>query len=105
VESQVAKKKPEEKQPQRSFMDGPTPEELRTLVMWPEGCRGYFDEVTLVTVLNELMKTHGFGRVPQLASQIRELWDNPEKAKEFEKMRQEHLELMGQMSAKVNSKD
>lgn len=68
---------------------------LDCLNSWPEGTRGYVQEQELISILNSLCKNHGYGRVPQLAASIEEIWRNPEvKIIEYEKIQDEHMKFM-----------
>lgn len=69
--------------------------QLEPLIMWPKHSIGWAGEWNAIDQLNDLCKKHGYGRVPQLAAQIEALWRNPGRRAEFEKARQEHLELCG----------
>lgn len=68
--------------------------ELDCLVMWPPGTVGESQEQAIVRVLNKLCRTHGYGRVPQLAQQIENLWRDASKAAEYEREKQNHLKFL-----------
>lgn len=67
---------------------------LNCLVMWPKDTVGFQEEQQVVQLLNQLCIKHGYGRIPQLARQIEDLWRHPEKATLFEKQRKEHLDRL-----------
>ena len=69
-------------------------EQLKCLIMWQEGTVGYYQEFMLIKTLNELCKKFGYGRVPQIAQQIEQIWRDEDKIQEFEKIQQEHIEFI-----------
>lgn len=74
----------------------PTADDLACLNTWPIGSRGHQKEQQVIEVLLALCKDHGFGRIPQLAAQIEQVWRNPESIAAFEKSRKKHLAFMEQ---------
>lgn len=72
--------------------------DARCLIMWPEGTRGYDQEEAAIMYLIMIANTIGYGRLPQLAEQIRELWYDPAKRTEFEQARQEYLRIMNSLA-------
>ena len=83
----------------------PTIEDLECLIMWPKGTAGYWTERAVLNDLLRLCKEHGFGRVPQLAQQIEEIWRGGEesiakgkevKRKHFAKMKEGWKEAFGE---------
>jgi len=50
-----------------------------------------YEDSELVILLNRLCKVHGYGRVPQFAAMIEDIWRNPEKIAEYKKKQQDHL--------------
>jgi hypothetical protein len=78
----------------RKGMKTPTLEDLECLVMWPEGSRGYVQELAALDVLLGLCNRHGFGRLPQLAKQIEDIWQHPEKIEEYKAIQEKHMKLM-----------
>ncbi len=75
-------------------MKSPTLADLDVLVMWPPGTVGEAEERELVATLLQLCVKHGYGRVPQVASQIRDLWDHPERRTFYEREKHRHLKLL-----------
>ena len=63
----------------------PTFDDLKCLNSWPEGSVGEYNEELLIKSLLVLMENHGFGRVHQLAGDIREIWYNNDLKHEYEK--------------------
>lgn len=73
----------------------PTIEDLECLIMWPKGTAGYWEERANIQELLKLCEDHGFGRIPQMAQQIEEIWRGEEKAiKKMKKMKKEHFDSM-----------
>ncbi len=56
---------------------------LDCLIHWPKDSIGWHQEKQILDLLNDLCKKHGYGRIPQLANQIREIWENPEVVQKF----------------------
>lgn len=78
-------------------MKPPTADQLDCLVLWPAGSKGEFDERRAVETLLALCEEHGFGRIPQLAEAINDIWHNGEPAiKRSERKKRDHLEFMEQ---------
>ena len=75
-------------------MREPTLEDLHALVRWPYSTIGEQNEIEVIKTLLSLCRKFGFGRVPQLAKQIEDIWRNPEKLKSYEKEKEEHLAWM-----------
>ena len=79
----------------RYFMkqDGVPDEVLDSVIMWPEGTRGFHEERQVLRMLNRLCKQMGYGRLPQMTAAIEEVWrgGDPAVAK-YARMRQEHLD-------------
>ena len=74
--------------------DFPTEDDVRCLVMWPENTVGYNREYEVILKLLSMCREHGFGRIPQIASQIEALWRNPEKKIEFLERQKEQVEFL-----------
>lgn len=72
-------------------METPTLEDLKCLNIWPEGTVGYDGDKRLIETLYNLFQEFGFGRVPQVAEAMREIWYNRDKIAEYEKFRQEQV--------------
>ncbi len=70
--------------------------ELGCLICWPVGSVGSIRERQILTLLNGLCAEMGYGRIPQLTSQIEAIWRDPSSSVEFEKQRQKHLKLMSE---------
>ncbi len=56
---------------------------LDCLICWPKDSVGWYQEKQILSLLNDLCKKQGYGRIPQLANQIREIWENPEIVQKF----------------------
>jgi hypothetical protein len=52
---------------------------------WPPSTKGHSIEMDLINKLSDLCKEHGYGRVHQLAGQIWDIWNHPEKAETYKK--------------------
>lgn len=65
--------------------------ELDVLVMWPQGTVGFVEEQRVLQLLNHWCQKHGYGRIPELAREIEELWRDPAKAEDFAEQRADHL--------------
>jgi hypothetical protein len=74
--------------------NGVNPDDLKCLVWWPNNSIGANQEEAAVRELVKLMNVIGYGRIPQLADQIRDIWYSPEKIAEYQKRKEEHLELL-----------
>ena len=79
---------------ENTFMKRPTEESLKSLIMWPEGTVGYYSELSLVRKIKELCDEHGYGRVPQIAEQVNDIWNNPESVEKYLKQQAKRAELM-----------
>jgi hypothetical protein len=77
-----------------SPIEGVDPADLHCLILWPEGSRGWAKEERLITLLNLLCKEYGYGRVPQLAAAIEDIWRNPERTEHYRRQQADHLEFM-----------
>lgn len=77
----------------KSSLDAPSLDELECLICWPKNTVGEREERALTKALLELCRQHGFGRVPQLAAQIEDIWRNPDKVMQYEKDKQDHIKL------------
>lgn len=66
-------------------------EDVECLISWPDNTVGYDNEKILLQILIKLCEEQGYGRVPQLANKIEEIWRDPSKQKEYEQERKEHL--------------
>ena len=67
---------------------------IEAIVSWPKGSNGYVLESQIVILLNKLCKEHGYGRIPQMASIIQDIWNNPEELSKYKKQMRDHLALM-----------
>lgn len=68
--------------------------DLKCLILWPVGSPEYYIELRIAMTMLDMCKDIGYGRVPQLAAQIEEIWRDPAKKDEYEKWNQKHLELL-----------
>lgn len=75
-------------------IEGVPESKLEHLILWPPGTIGEVQERQLVIILNNLCKKHGYGRVPQLAQAIEDLWRNPERSDYYEVLKEDHLKFM-----------
>lgn len=80
----------------------PSLDDLRCLIGWPDGTVGYAEERALLSVLLSLCEQYGYGRVPQMAAWIEEIWRDPSKMAEFERRKQEHLAFMAKCRAALS---
>ncbi len=55
---------------------------------------GESEERLLVERLLSLCQQHGFGRVPQLAAQIEEIWRDPARREVYERSKVRHQRMM-----------
>lgn len=78
-------------------------DDLKCLVVWPEGTVGHIQELTIIELLNELCKQHGYGRVPQLAAAIEDIWRHPEKIADYTAQTQAHLTELAEAQARLAS--
>lgn len=72
----------------------PTLKDLECLNHWPPGSVGEASESVLLRDLLDMCNTHGFGRISQVASQIEDIWRNPEGAEKYQMVKDEHLEML-----------
>jgi len=78
----------------RRPLDVPTLEELNSLNSWPPNTIGHSNETVLISLLFELCKAHGFGRVPQITAGIEEIWRNPERVAYYQQQRNQRLDQL-----------
>jgi len=66
---------------------------------FPKGTNSWETEGEIISKLLSLCKENGFGRVPQLVSEIEEIWLDPEKnIPKWKKFREERLKMFGERS-------
>lgn len=66
---------------------------LDCLNAWPEGTEGHEIDEEVIHIINKLCQLHGYGRVPQLANAIEEIWRDPETAiPKWQAFRLQHLQ-------------
>lgn len=65
-------------------MNPVTIELARSLIMWPDHTHGYAQEEATLRILIGLADLIGYGRLPQLATQLEQLWRDPTTATQFE---------------------
>lgn len=75
-------------------IDSVSPRQAECLITWPQGTKGYAEEKILVLTLITLCEKYGYGRVPQLAKQIEELWRDPNSKEKFERSKEAHFRMM-----------
>lgn len=83
------------------MMKTPTDAELSCLNSWPGGTNGYIQETELIHDLNELCKKHGYGRVPQVAQAINEIWNNPDEISKWLDYREKRLKLLAECRKEI----
>jgi len=69
-------------------------DELSCLNSWPNGMGAHDIEEELISALLHLCRVYGFGRVPQLAQQIEDIWRHPEQVAHYENERAERIQLL-----------
>lgn len=74
--------------------NAPTISDLDCLVIWPPGSEQERAERRLVSALRDLCREFGFGRVPQVATQIEIIWRDHEAQGTYQKIKTEHLRWM-----------
>ena len=79
----------------RKWPDIPSLEDLECIISWPKGTAGYQNELEALGDLLRLCTMHGFGRLPQMANQIEDIWRNPEKVAEIKKERSQRFKAIG----------
>lgn len=80
-------------------MEQPTLKQLECLISWPAGSVGEQQEMVAIAVLLSLCRKHGFGRVPQLACAIEDIWRNPDRIKHYAEVKSQHLDFMEKATA------
>jgi len=80
----------------------PTIEQLKSLIMWPEGTVGYQNELDMLTKMRALCEEHGYGRVPQIANAIEDIWRNPENVEKYLKEQKAYNDLMADYKKKLD---
>jgi hypothetical protein len=83
----------------------PTIEQLKSLIRWPEGTVGYQNELDMLIKMRALCEAHGYGRVPQIAAEIEDIWRNPENVEKYLKKQKEHNDLMEEYRKKVKDQN
>ena len=87
----------------RKGHETPTLEELDCLIMWPEGSVGETQDRRTLFILLKLCRDTGFGRIPQLANAIEDIWRHPEAVKKHKKQQTEHRKLMKDYEKTLNT--
>ena len=80
----------------------PTIEQLKSLIMWPEGTVGYQNELDMLVKMHALCEKHGYGRVPQIANAIEDIWRNPENVEKYLKEQKAYNDLMADYKKKLD---
>jgi hypothetical protein len=75
-------------------MKTPSSEDLECLNLWPVGSSGYEIEKLTIQTIAALCEISGFGRVPQIAASIEEIWRRPESIEKFKKEQEERFEML-----------
>ena len=73
-------------------------DDVKCLIMHPENTEGYRAEAAAIWGILQLCDEHGYGRIPQLAKHIEEIWRDNIKVEKFKKQRGEYLEMVKSMS-------
>lgn len=68
-----------------------------SLVSWPKGTVGAHQEEEVIKALNTMCKEHGYGRIPQLANAIMNIWRDPAQAKKYKKENENHNKEMARL--------
>ena len=76
------------------MINQPTLNDLECLILWPKGSRGYDVEREMIADLLALCKDHGFGRVPQVAAAIEEIWRDPGMVEKYKRLKIGHEKMM-----------
>lgn len=85
-------------------INGVDDEKLACLNGWLDKTVGYAEEEHLINTLNALCKQYGYGRVPQICQQIRDIWYDESKIEIYQKMRKERVEQLEEAKKWVESK-
>ena len=72
-------------------LDHPTLDELSCLILHEEGTKGYNAEVVMLQQLYGFAMLHGWGRLLQMAEGMYDIWSDPEKLKEYQRLNAVHL--------------
>lgn len=64
------------------------------LVLFPPGSLGEEHDRRMLRELLGLCEMHGFGRVPQAAAAIEDIWRNPERLEHYKKLKEDHFRLL-----------
>jgi hypothetical protein len=59
-------------------------ENVECLIRWPKGSQGWYAEYSILKTLLAMCESQGYGRIPQLAKQIEEIWRDPKKVEYFQ---------------------
>lgn len=78
----------------RQFPDAPSRTELECLITWPQGTVDAQEEREAIEGLLILCQKHGFGRIPQLANEIEDLWRFPEKRAGYKASKKARLDML-----------
>ena len=76
------------------MIDRLNPEDAECLVMWPKGSIGEQDERELMKSLIDLCNRFGYGRVPQVAAAMEEIWRYPDKKEKWQKVKDKHMKFL-----------
>jgi hypothetical protein len=80
----------------------PTIEQIKSLIRWPEGTVGYQNELDMLIKMRALCEEYGYGRVPQIANAIEDIWRNPENVEKYLKEQKAHNDLMADYKKKLD---
>jgi hypothetical protein len=67
------------------------------LITWPPGSRGEQSDRIMLLAYLDLCKTHGYGRMKQIAESVEDIWRNPEKTADYQKQKIKHLRDMEEL--------
>lgn len=65
--------------------------EARCLIAWPDGTPGAAAEEAILGVLLDFCNRYGYGRVPQMARGLEDLWRDPASRERYERERADRV--------------
>lgn len=77
----------------------PSLSDLDYLVGWPPGTKGEAEDRKMIRGLLQLCTRHGFGRVPQVAACIEDIWRNPDRIERYQSLKTQGLDYMADCRA------
>lgn len=77
------------------MFDSLSNEQIECINSWPNGTLGNSTERLVIQELNDLCKRFGYGRVPQIANALEEIWRNPEEGgKKWQDIQNQRMKLL-----------